>query len=310
MNAVILFSYGHLTSIDDLEPFYKHLLRKHYSEASLERGKELFKSLGTPDSLTSITKRIGRALSKQLSDQTGEQWMFYIGAKHSPPFVEDAVQQCAMEGVTRILTVPLTPLASITGTKVYEREVEKAAEGTGIDVLHLGAYGGKQLFVDVLVTRLYDAIEWLPQEVKGQTTVVFTAHSMPGVDRVHSEFIEQYKTLASSLCNAAGVEDYRIAYRSGGPSPQKWLGPDVLEVIADEADEGRKAIVACELLSIIANAEVIQEIGREAKQFAHSRQMDFVQTDYLNDGFDFVECLAVLCAERLETGKEMTEITG
>lgn len=300
MNAILLFSYGHLKSIDDLEPFYKHLLRKHYSEDSLERGKKLFKSLGKTDPLTSITRRIGKALSNQLSKKTGERWTFYIGSKHSYPFVEDAVQQCVAEGVTRIVTVALTPLASNTGTITYEREVEKAAEGTGIDVLHVGAYGDKHEFVDVLASRLRDAIDWLPEEVKEQTKVVFTAHSMPGVERVHINFIEQYKNLAASLCKAVGVEEYRIAYRSGGPAPQKWLGPDVLDVVREEANEGWKAIVACELLSIIENAEVIQEVGRDAKQLAHSKKMEFVQVEYLNDSFDFVECLTSLCLQRLK----------
>lgn len=299
MNAVFLFSYGHLRSIDDLKSFYEHLLRNHYSADALNRGQQLFKSLGTADPLTSTTKRIGEGLSRLLAAKTGEPWKYYIGTKHSKPFVKEAVEQCLADGVKNIVTVSLTPLASLTGTTAYEREVEKAVEGKGLTVTHLGAYGEEPRLIDILSARLADALQWLPKNVKGQTELLFTAHSMPGVERVHADFIRQYRSLASSVSRAAGIQECRLAYRSGGRPPQKWLGPDILDVIRELAAEGKKAIVVCELLSVVSNAEVIQEVGRDGMQLARSLGMEFVQVEYLNDGFEFVCCLSELCLDRL-----------
>lgn len=296
MNAIILFSYGHLQSIDDLAPFYQHLLRKHFSEESLDRGKKLFASLGTPDPLTTVTKRIGIALSNLLTEKTNEQWTYYIGAKHSEPFVDNCLEQCKKDGIRKIVTVPLTPLVSLTGTTAYEQKVEQAFAESAIEVLHLGGYYAEPLFIELLAQRLKDALTWLPKEVEGKTEVVFTAHSLPGKENVHSAFIHQYNELALSLMEGVAPRiPHRIAYRSLGPPPQKWLGPHVLEVLRDCADNGTKAVVLCELLSIIANAEVIEEIGREAMQRTHRLGMQFVQTEYLNDSYDFVQSIGTLC---------------
>ncbi|WOV88231.1 ferrochelatase [Sporosarcina oncorhynchi] len=305
MNVLLLFSYGHLQSIDDLEPFYKHLLRKHYSDEALERGKSLFKSLGTADSLTSITHRIGKALSKEIAAKTGEEWTYRIGTKHSEPFVEDVVRECVVSGVQKLLTVPLTPLASLTGTIGYQRKVmDTLPEETTIAVYHVEPYHAKQSFIQLLRDRLEQAFHWLPTHVKDKTEVVFTAHSLPGNERVHEEFIAQYSELAAQLMKPLEGIPHHMSYRSAGALPQKWLRPDVLDILIERANKGTKAVVVCELLSIIANAEVIQEVGRDAMQCAHDHGMAFVQTEYLNDAYDFMKVLSNLCIERLSADPE------
>lgn len=308
MNIVLLFSYGHLESIEDLEPFYKHLLRKHYSDEALERGQELFASLGTADPLTTITNRIGDALCKELTAHEGEEWSYRIGTKHSEPFVEGVVEECIEIGVKRILTVPLTPLSSLLGTEAYQRKVTDIVKNhASISVYHLDPYYAEDAFIDVMSVRLQQALRWLPENVIKDTEVIFTAHSMPGIERVHQDFIAQYEALAASLMASTNGFPYKITYRSGHPLPQRWLGPDILDVIKGCAASGTKAVVVCELLSIVENAEVIQEIGRDALQLAHQQGMKFVQTEYLNDSYDFVRLLSNLCLKRLEMAPERIE---
>lgn len=308
MNIVLLFSYGHLEKIEDLKPFYKHLLRKHYSEEALERGEKHFESIGKADPLTTVTHRIGSALCKELTTHEGEEWHYRIGTKHSEPFVEDVIQECLDLNVKRILTVPLTPLSSITGTESYQRKVmEITKENSEVSVYHVNPYHAADSFVDVMAVRLGQALKWLPAEVTKDTEVIFTAHSMPGIERVHQDFINQYEQLAHRLMATNGIP-YKITYRSGHPLPQKWLGPDVLDILEESAANGTKAVVLCELLSIIENAEVIQEIGRDALQLAHEANMKFVQTEYLNDSYDFVSMLSTLCLKRLEMAPEEDKI--
>lgn len=305
MNIVLLFSYGHLEKIADLEPFYKHLLRKHFTNEALERGHDLFESIGTTDPLTAITHRIGDALCKELTEHEEEEWSYRIGTKHSDPFVEDVVQECLDLGVKRILTVPLTPLSSLTGTAMYQRQVMNVAKkNASINVYHLAPYHAEDSFIEVMTVRLQQALRWLPNDVKKETKVIFTAHSMPGNKKVHKEFIAQYETLAARLMASTNGVPYKITYRSGGSLPQKWLGPDVLDVLEECAESGTKAVVICELLSILKNAEVINEIGRYALRLAHLRGLKFVQTEYLNDSFDFVRLLSNLCLKRLEMAPE------
>lgn len=294
MQAIILFSYSSIQSIDDIKPFYDHLTYGQATSATYERGLRLFHSIGKADPLGLVTRRIGRALVSRLEHETEEKWRFYIGTKHSSPFVEDAVKQALQDGANRIYTLSLTPLYSKTGTRVYERTVVNTVEKLdkrGIDMTHIPALYHQDPLSDLLADRLENAIHWLPRELRDEAEIIFTSHSMPGNEKTQHDFIRQFEGLATNIIEKSSLKSYRLAYCSATSGKQPWLGPDILDVVRQVKKEGKRAVIVSELLSIIENAEAIQEIGRDAKKLAHSLDMAFVQTEYLNDSFDFVQFL-------------------
>lgn len=302
MNGLIIFSYGTIRSMDDIAAFYDHLTYGNASEKMVEKGYHLFQSIGTCDPLASTTKRIGRSLSRRLKQETKEEWKYYIANKHTYPFIEDAVEQCVKDGVSKIYTVPLTPLYSKTGTRVYERTVVKALnkhERERVSVTNIPVLYSTESFIHLLADRLNDAIAWLPENIKEDAEIVFTSHSMPGDHTTQQDFIRQYEYLASEVIKRVPYRSYRLAYRSASPG-EAWLEPDILDVIRSLAKEGKKAVVICELLSIIKNAEAIQEVGRDGMRLAHLLGMEFVQTEYLNDSDDFMEVLTNHILEKIK----------
>lgn len=298
MNAIVLYNYSMIESMDNIESFYRHLSRGNISAKALKQGKNLFKSIGTCDPLASTTKRIGKALIRRMKAATGEAWTYYIGSKHTAPHMADVAKKCIQDGVKRIITVPSTPLYSNIGSKRYEYILEKSLQESDILIRHISHYYDNEAFIDLLADRLNDAISWLPSTIRHRAEIIFVAHSMPGVASAHQEFIRQYKYLARRLTEKVAFTSYEITYRSAGPSPQRWLEPDIIDVIQKAAESGKKAIVACELLSIIENAEVIQEVGRDAQEMARSLNMEFVQTEYVNDSDDFLHVLEAMCLEK------------
>lgn len=304
MNALILFNYGSLHSLDDVTPFYKHVLHGHVTEEFLEKGYELFRSLGTADPLTSISRRAGREIAAILERNTGEQFKVYFGNKHSAPLIKEATAQAVADNAKEIMTLTLSPLHSKTGVRVYEQSVRntlRKLNAEHIPLTHVSGYYDDERFMNVMVDRLRTAIRWFPQSIRQQSEIFFTVHSMPGTAETHQEFIAQYEYLATNLIEMAGWKGpYHLAYRSGGPSDQKWLGPDILTAVMDASVRKKRGIISCELLSITRNAEVIQEVGREAQQLAHSLGMDFVQTEYLDDSTDFINMLGELAVEKFK----------
>jgi ferrochelatase len=294
MNALILFSYSSIQSLDDIQPFYDHLTHGHATPATYERGRRLFTSIGTADPLATVTNRIGRALISRLEQETGQEWKYYIGTKHSHPFVEEAVTQSLKDGADHIYTLSLTPLYSKTGTRVYERTVVNTVEKLGkkgVEITHIPAMYDNDTLAGLLADRLKNAIHWLPHDVRGEAEIIFTSHSMPGNERTQHDFIRQFEKLAENVMTRSPLKSYRLAYRSATPGKQPWLEPDILDVIRQVKKEGKRAVIVSELLSIIENAEVVKEIGHDAHQLAESLDMTFVQTEYLNDSFDFVQFL-------------------
>ncbi|WP_374017767.1 ferrochelatase [Paenibacillus thiaminolyticus] len=83
----------------------------------------------------------------------------------------------------------------------------------------------------------------------------------------------------------AEIGRWDIAYRSGLPAPQRWLGPDVKDVIRQAAGHGCQAVVLCELTSLTDNVEVYHDLGEDAKRLAEACGMQFVRTEPVNDAW-------------------------
>src|SRR5690625_2546739 len=180
MNALILFSYANIHSLDDIEPFYEHIFHGNVKASSLERGFKMYRSLATCDPLAPNTERIGKSLIRRLEHLTDEEWQFYIGNKHIEPFVEDAVKQCLKDGARRIVTLALTPFYSRTGIEMYEKEVIKNLKkqnAENISLLHIPPFYYDPNIIDVFSDRLQHAIHWLPKSLRNEANVIFTAHS-------------------------------------------------------------------------------------------------------------------------------------
>lgn len=285
MKGIILFSYNMLEKRDDLRTFYEHLFHGHIPQGYVERKEKEYAAFGFTDSLTHYTKSIARSL--QLA--TGAR--VYHGCKHSTPFVEGAMEQIIQDGITELYMLSLSPLISKTGTISYEQKVEKviAEKAPHIRIKSLNGYSTNEQFIKLLATRINEAATYIHH---CQPKIIFTSHSLPGTEISNRDFIAQYQKLADDIISVLPSRyDYRLAYRSVGPQDQKWLRPDILDVLKEEKEAGTKAVIICELLSIVENMEVIEEIGQQAKAFAIQQDIEFIQARYLNDSFEFVTLL-------------------
>ena len=287
MKGLILFSYNMLAKRSQLPAFYEHLFHGHVPNGYVEKKYPVYQSFGLTDPLTHYTTSIARALSD-------DQLRVYHGCKHSTPFVEDAVAQAIQDGCEKIYMLALSPLVSKTGTISYELKVKKYLQkyAPHIEAISLNGYSTNATFVELLVEQVNEALHYIDDE---NPKIIFTSHSLPGTESSNRDFIEQYEALAEAVMNRLEKNyTYRLAYRSVGPDTQKWLRPDINTVIDEECRVGTKAVVVCELLSIVENTEVLEEIGQQAKKRAIDAQMEFIQMRYLNDGYQFVQFLKSL----------------
>lgn len=294
MNAIVLFSYASLESVDDVGPFLKHVMHSHATDEVIEMGKKQFLEIGTNDPLTYSMHRIGRKLASVMSEDTAAEWKYYIGNKHTTPFVKETIEACVKDGAERIFTVPTTPFYSKTGTKLYEIQVRRTLEHLGVDipVIPLRNYYQSPEFINIMSERLEEAYHFLPQDAKSNAEVIFTCHSMPGSESSNADFIEQYQSLIDALMDKVSFKAKAFrTYRSGGHDKHNWLQPDILEVMAERIEAGASGFVVSELLSIIANMEVIQEVGFDGVRLAEKHGLPFMQTSYLNDSYELIDFL-------------------
>ncbi|WP_083351155.1 ferrochelatase [Paenibacillus naphthalenovorans] len=153
--------------------------------------------------------------------------------------------------------------------------------------------------VEAISLRLRTAHQWLSSTNRSKATVLFTAHSQPGSPQANIEFIQAFSELAKAVADQATCQHWMLAYRSAGPAPQTWLKPDVFDRMEEVAQEGGKAIVVCDLLSLTENVEAIFDCSINSRLKAEACGLEFVSTEFLNDSADYIDALAAMIHERM-----------
>ncbi|RKD22923.1 ferrochelatase [Ammoniphilus oxalaticus] len=303
MIGIILMSYGGPERIDQVESFFTQLLQgRKPSAEQVEALTNQFRSLGTVDPLRMYTERQAHMLQQVLHRNGVANVKVYFAYKNGTPFIGETIGRMLKDKVSQIVTLPLNPFYSKTGVGSYQREVETELEKAkaSTPVFHIERWYQHEGYEEVMVRRVSEALQWLPQTSSSKrATIVFTTHSLPGSSEQHQAYITQLSELAQQIANKLNVQNWRMAYRSARQK-QGWLGPDIKDVIFEEATNGQNGLVVCDLLSVSENVEVLQELRTECQEHAKDAGIEYVCADFPNDSADFMFALADIVEAKLK----------
>lgn len=127
---------------------------------------------------------------------------------------------------------------------------------------------------------------------------LFTAHSLP--ERIIAEgdpypiqFLESCKSVAS-LTN---IERWSLAYQSAVQTGEKWLGPDILEILGNMPPKSNVLVIPIGFVT--DHLEILYDIDVEAQVLAKSRNITLRRTESLNTSPKFIAALADIVCSRL-----------
>lgn len=312
MTGVVLHYYGSPGCIDEAVSYYADIIHRHPSPDEAEAFVSQYRRFGLPAPLGSIVERIETVLANRLNRNLDGRFVVLRSGQHAPPSIDDVAAKMAAENVREIISLPLTPFASKLGTGNYhlrlsraldrlftaDRDLSDASAGGALTALQrpvirqVDGWYADPGFIEACAIRLRQAVRWLPGHVQPYATVVFTTHSMPKAEVSDGVPLpDQYRSWAEMTARSAGVSEWRLSYRSAPGGDDKWLGPDVLDVIREEASKGKQGVVVCPLPTLFENIEVVTEAGSDAQTVARELGMEFVRTELLNDASDMVDLL-------------------
>lgn len=309
MIGVLLHYYGSPRTPADVADYYESIIHRRPTAEQVTKLSNSYRAYGRPSPLGSTVERLQLLLENRLNQGDECQFIVERVGKHSPPSVPDVVASMRDRGVTRFVSFPLTPFGSRLGTSNYHRAVRRAlTDLTGADsdvslpVIPVERWYAHDLFVRACSLRLTQAMNWLEDDVQDQAMVVFTTHSMPKDERQTDLSIhEQYSIWAEKVAEKSAVAQWKLSYRSAPGGEDKWLGPDILDVIHDVALDGKKAVIVCPLPTLIENIEVFEEAGSDARSVANDVKLQFVRTELLNDAADMLDLLEQLVRSAVNT---------
>lgn len=288
--GVLVMAYGTPADIDDVERYYTDIRRgRPPSRELLDDLTERYRAIGGKSPLLEITQAQAKGLEERLGGPR-----VYLGQKHSSPFVSDAVAAMQTDGVSDAVGLVLAPHYSALSIGDYERRARSAAEEAGwtgrlkmVDSWHL-----EPGYISLLSERVRDAVASLPRDA-GDPLVVFTAHSLPErILQSDDPYPQQLRATAEQVAARLALTEWRIGWQSAGRTNDPWLGPDILEIVAEEDEAGRRGIVVCPCGFVADHLEVLYDLDIEAAAAAAARGVAFTRTASPNDDPAFLDTLA------------------
>ena len=297
--GVVVMAYGTPRGLDDVERYYTDI--RHGRPPTPELLAELtarYEAIGGRSPLYEISEAQRQGLEKRLDGVRT-----YLGQKHSPPLIPDAVRAMAADGVDRIVGLVLAPHYSKMSVGDYRRRVVLARDEAGLDapVDVVESWHVEPGFVSFLATRVRDAVTRLSSEARDEHVVVFTAHSLPeAILRGGDPYPAQLRETADAVAATAGIASYTVGWQSAGRTPDPWLGPDVLEIIERLAAEGAGGVVVCPCGFVSDHLEVLYDVDVECAGAARRLGIELVRTESPNDDPEFLDALATVVRRELE----------
>ena len=296
--GLLVMHYGTPASMEDVEAYYSHIRRgRPPAPEDLADLVGRYRAIGGPSPLTATSRDQANAILRGVQKR-GIDAKLYLGAKHAPPFVADAVRQMAEDGIDRAVALVLAPHYSSFSVAAYRKEALAARDESrsqmGIEFVE--RWGELPEFVTALADRVRSGMEgWNAEE----TLVIFSAHSLP--QRIMADgdpYPEELLATSRLVAEAAGVPNWKFAFQSASKTGEPWLGPDILDVIDVERDRF-KNIFACTVGFVSEHLEVLYDLGIETRDHCEKLGRGYRRAQTIQADPKVMEALAELCVGKL-----------
>lgn len=308
-DAVLLLAFGGPERMEDVRPFLENVLRgRPVPKERFESVVHHYEVIGGRSPINEITAAQTGALSRALSAR-GVSIPVCFGMRNWSPYIRDVLSALGGEGGRRVLALILSAHDSEASIDRYTETVNAALAELGSRAPTVDYVGEQRAhariydhpgFVRAHSEHVLSAYQSLPDALRKDAKLLFTAHSIPVSMAARGAYVQQLETTARLVAKAVNVTDYALCYQSRSGSPRDpWLEPDINDVIRSEAAAGHKALVLSPIGFVCDHVEVLYDLDVEAKQIATELGVAVARARAANDHAGFIECLADLVCAKL-----------
>jgi ferrochelatase len=292
MLGVLLLAHGGPSSLGDIPAFLEQVRGgRPFPDELVDEVRERYRLIGGASPLPDITRRAARKLEKACGLPV------HVGMLHWHPFLEDAIPQMVLEGISRALVICLVPHFCECSVGRYHRRAASAADGRGLALDLIDSWHTLPPYVEGLADSIVDSWGELGCGPGDQTHVIFSAHSLPKAALPPGDPYElQLRETADRVAGRLGLPQggWTVAYQSVSGPGQDWLGPSVDEVVLDLSERGICRAVLCPFGFVADQVEILYDLDVVMKQKAGDLGIAIARAPLLNDGPALVDSLALL----------------
>jgi ferrochelatase len=290
--GLVVLNLGGPDSLDDVRPFLERLfadpeviqlgwmsflqkpLARMIAKRRAPESCKAYAEIGGRSPIREESTAQATAIAAEL-DRRGAPSRPYVSMAAWHPFAEEAAAAMKADGVTRAVAVPLFPHYSRATTGATKRDLDRAAAATGLELAYVERYPDAPGFIEALCDRIEEARATLPEDLRDEAPVLFSAHGLPeSYIRKGDPYLDDVRITVEAVGRKLKLGPRaQLAFQSR-VGPQKWLGPYTEQALDALADAGHKAIVVCPVAFTGEHIETLQEIDILYRKRAQARGLE------------------------------------
>jgi ferrochelatase len=316
LDALLVLSFGGPEGPEQVMPFLENVTRgRGIPPERLTAVAEHYLHFGGVSPINGINRALIDEIRAELAER-GEHLPVYFGNRNWHPLVEDTVAAMTSDGVRRAAVFATSAWGGYSGCAQYQEDIvrARAAVGEGApELVKLRQFFDHPLLIAMFADAVTDAAATLPDSLRADARLVFTAHSIPlrAADRCGPNlYARQVHYAAALVAAAAGYPDYDVVWQSrSGPPQVPWLEPDVAEHLSALAASGTKAVVVCPVGFVSDHIEVVWDLDNELRERADELGIALARASTPNAQRRFARLILDLVDE-VRDGREPVRVVG
>jgi ferrochelatase len=304
-DAVLVIAFGGPQGPGDVRPFLANVLRgRRVSPERVEEVAHHYELFGGVSPLTELTMRQAQGLERALRAR-GMPLPVYVGMRNWHPFLTETLAQMSRDGVRRAIGFIAAAHRSYSSCTQYRENVMDARAAlqraglADVEITYVSDWHTHPDFIAANAQHVAEALQRLPERLREDAQLVFTAHSIPESMAVQYPYRQQYEESARLVgegLHPGSDPGRRITYatvyqsRSGRPE-DPWLRPDVCEYLRAQRAQGLKAAVLSPIGFICDHIEVLYDLDVEAADVCRAIDLPMVRAQAVNDSPRFIDMM-------------------
>jgi ferrochelatase len=315
-DALLLLSFGGPEGPEQVMPFLENVTRgRGIPRERLESVAEHYLHFGGVSPINGINRELITAIEAELGER-GLELPVYFGNRNWEPYIEDTVKRMRADGIRRAAVFTTSAWGGYSGCTQYQEDIARgrASVGDGApELTKLRQYFDHPLLVEMFADAVGEAAATLPEDLRADARLVFTAHSIPlrAASRCGPDLYErQVGYTAGLVAAAAGYREYDQVWQSrSGPPQVPWLEPDVGAHLDALAAAGTRAVIVCPVGFVADHIEVVWDLDNELAEQAAKAGIAFARATTPNAQPRFAR-LVVDLIDELRLGLPQARVDG
>jgi len=304
-DAILFVSFGGPERREDVIPFLENVLRgKNIPRERMLAVAEHYDHFDGVSPINQQNRELIEALRKRLPDY-GIHLPIYWGNRNWHPLLPETMREMTARGHQRALAFVTAAHSSYSGCRQYRQNIEEARASVGREapiVDKIRVFYNHPDFIAAVAARLMDAIHRLPEAIRTECTVVFTAHSIPLSMAGNCRYVQQLQESCRLVANECGIPSARwqLVYQSRSGRPQDpWLEPDVLDQLRILKSRGTPGVILVPIGFLSDHMEVMYDLDIEARDLCQTLELPLERAGTVGTHPKFVDMICKLIGERI-----------